>query len=60
MQRAGEANHVGNLADSRPPSRHFSDDDFELYALDRMAEADAAPVEEHLLVCEECGARLAG
>jgi anti-sigma factor RsiW len=34
------------------------DDDLELYALDRMAEVDAAPVEEHLLVCEECRARL--
>ena len=40
-------------------SRHISDDDLELYAMDRLAEADAAPVEEHLLVCEGCRERLA-
>ena len=37
---------------------HITDDDLELYALDRLA--DAAAVEEHLLVCEECRARLVG
>ena len=36
----------------------INDGDLELYALDRLAEPDAAPVEEHLLVCEECRERL--
>lgn len=40
-------------------SRHISDDDLELYAMDRLTEAEAAPVEEHLLVCEGCRERLA-
>lgn len=39
---------------------HVEDDGLELYALGRLTEADAAPVEEHLLVCEECRVRLAG
>jgi anti-sigma factor RsiW len=34
--------------------------DLDAYALDRFAEPDAAPVEEHLLVCGECRARLGG
>jgi predicted anti-sigma-YlaC factor YlaD len=38
-------------------ARRITDDDLELYALDRLAEADDAPVEEHLLVCRECRAR---
>lgn len=37
---------------------YIEGDDLELYALDRLAEPDAAPVEEHLLVCEECRERL--
>jgi hypothetical protein len=37
---------------------YITDEDLELYALDRLG--DAAPVEEHLLVCEECRERLAG
>ena len=40
--------------------RHINDDDVELYALDRLADADDAPVEEHLLVCEKCRERLVG
>ena len=36
---------------------HIDDGDLDLYALDRLA--DTAPVEEHLLVCEDCRARLA-
>ena len=35
---------------------HTTDDDLRLYALDHLA---AAPVEEHLLVCEECLDRVA-
>jgi anti-sigma factor RsiW len=38
---------------------HINEDDLEFYALGRLAEAQAAPVEEHLLVCEECRVRLA-
>jgi hypothetical protein len=34
------------------------DDDLERCALDRLA--DAAPVEQHRLMCEECRARPAG
>jgi anti-sigma factor RsiW len=37
---------------------HIQDDDLELYALDRLPEPDAAPVEEHLLVCGACRERL--
>jgi anti-sigma factor RsiW len=36
-----------------------TDDDLEFHALGPLAEADVAPVEEHLLVCAECRARLA-
>jgi predicted anti-sigma-YlaC factor YlaD len=36
--------------------RHITEDDLELYALDRLV--DAAPVEEYLLVCEKCRERL--
>jgi anti-sigma factor RsiW len=38
---------------------HISGDDLELYAMERLPESDTAPVEEHLLVCEECRVRLA-
>ena len=38
---------------------HIEEDDLELYALDRLSESDAAPVEEHVLMCEECRQRLA-
>ncbi len=37
---------------------HPEDDVLELYALDRLTEADIAPVEEHLLVCQACRDRL--
>jgi anti-sigma factor RsiW len=36
----------------------IAEDDLELYAPDWLPELDAAPVEEHLLVCEDCRARL--
>ena len=39
---------------------HISGNDLELYAMERLPESDTAPVEEHLLVCEECRERLAG
>lgn len=38
---------------------HIDDDALEAYSLGRLADADAAPVEEHLLVCAECRDRLA-
>jgi anti-sigma factor RsiW len=37
----------------------ITDDDVELYALDRLADERALLVEEHLLVCMECRERLA-
>jgi anti-sigma factor RsiW len=40
-------------------NEHIDDQSIEAYALNRLAEAGAAPVEEHLLVCEECRERLA-
>ncbi len=39
---------------------HIPEDDLELYALDRLADDQAPPVEAHLLVCAACRARLAG
>lgn len=38
---------------------HISEDDLERYALGCLPEAQEAPLEEHLLVCEECRDRLA-
>lgn len=39
-------------------SPHRSDDQLELYALDRLSETEAIPIEEHLIVCEPCRHRL--
>ncbi len=39
---------------------HIDDDALEAYSMGRLAEAEAAPLEEHLLVCPECQDRLAG
>lgn len=33
---------------------HIEPEKFELYALGRLPEAEAAPLEEHLLVCHQC------
>lgn len=41
-----------------PSDSHPSDDEMELYVLGRLGEVHAAPVEEHLLVCETCRQRL--
>jgi anti-sigma factor RsiW len=38
---------------------HITGDDLELYAMERLPESDAAPVEKHLRVCDECRKRLA-
>lgn len=40
------------------PGLHPSEDALELYALQRLAEEDEAPLEEHLLICEKCRNRL--
>lgn len=37
---------------------HSSDERLEKYSLDRLPESSLAAVEEHLLVCEQCRARL--
>ena len=41
-----------------PSEQHPSDDEIELYALGRLAEARVSTLEEHLLICEPCRARL--
>ncbi|MGH9591962.1 MAG: hypothetical protein ACRD5L_02645 [Bryobacteraceae bacterium] len=38
--------------------RHPSDDQLERYSLRRMSEAEMAPLEEHLLICDVCRTRL--
>ena len=37
---------------------HISDDQLELYLMGRLNEQELAPLEEHLLICEECRDRL--
>jgi len=39
--------------------RHIDDDDLERYVLDQLSEKNAAPIDEHLLACQECQERLA-
>jgi anti-sigma factor RsiW len=34
--------------------RHLTEDDIEKYAMGKMTESEAAPTEEHLLVCQQC------
>jgi anti-sigma factor RsiW len=38
---------------------HIDDDALEAYSMGRLAEAEAAPIEEHLLVCPLCQDRFA-
>jgi anti-sigma factor RsiW len=38
---------------------HMDEETLELYALGRLNEDDAAPLEEHLLICHSCQDRLA-
>ena len=33
---------------------HLTEDDIERYAMGKMTEAESAPAEEHLLVCQQC------
>ena len=39
--------------------RHIDDDDLERYVLDQLSEGDAAPIDEHLVACQQCQDRLA-
>ena len=39
---------------------HIDDDALEAYSIGRLEETEAAPTEEHLLVCTECRDRLVG
>jgi anti-sigma factor RsiW len=41
-------------------NKHIDDDSLEAYSLGRLSEYRAAPVEEHLLICAACRARLVG
>jgi hypothetical protein len=43
---------------SESASAHESDDQLELYALDRLNDSETIRVEEHLMVCEPCRERL--
>jgi hypothetical protein len=45
------------VEDTRPGG-HFSEDQLELYAFNRMPEPECARLEEHLLVCGRCQSRL--
>lgn len=38
---------------------HIDDDALEAYSMKRLAEVEAAPLEEHLLICHLCQDRLA-
>ncbi len=38
---------------------HISEDDLEMYAMGRIGDLETGPIEEHLLVCEECQDSLA-
>ncbi|GIU74815.1 MAG: hypothetical protein KatS3mg004_1902 [Bryobacteraceae bacterium] len=37
---------------------HLTDEDLELYCLSRATNEELAPIEEHLLVCSDCVARV--
>ena len=39
--------------------RHIDDDALDRYVLDQLSEKEAAPIDEHLLACQECQDRLA-
>ena len=43
----------------KTPSNHIDEETLERYALGRLGEEEAAPVEEHLLICHSCQDRLA-
>jgi hypothetical protein len=37
---------------------HFPDDHLERYATEKISSPDCGPLEEHLLLCEDCQTRL--
>jgi hypothetical protein len=41
------------------PDRHIDEAEVERYSLSVLPEKEAAPIEEHLLVCDSCRVRLA-
>jgi hypothetical protein len=45
------------VEDTRPGG-HFSENQLELYAFNRLTEPEAAQLEEHLLICGSCQTRL--
>ena len=58
--RLGQTTAVPEAAQcSTMGTKHISGDSLEQYALGQLREPDLAIVEEHLLVCEHCRARLA-
>lgn len=38
--------------------QHVSDDTLERYSMQTLPDAEAEPVEEHLLICQECRDRV--
>jgi len=38
---------------------HIAEDVLEQYAMSKLGEAEVIPVEEHLLICEQCRERVA-
>jgi hypothetical protein len=38
--------------------RHVSDDTLERYAMQTLPESESGPLEEHILICPDCRARL--
>jgi hypothetical protein len=49
-----------NAIDSKNPLDHISSGELELYALCRLGPAKDAEIEEHILTCERCRARMTG
>ncbi len=45
------------MEDTRPGG-HFSENQLELYAFNRLTEPEEAQLEEHLLICDSCQTRL--
>ena len=52
------AAHMQGNAGRQMKRGHATEEALEQYALGRLSDADAAPVEEHLLVCSLCQDRL--
>ena len=54
--------YLGPVAPKTPDAgmaAHIDDETLERYAMKQLPETEAAPVEEHLLVCHHCQDRLA-